>query len=175
MGSGRTMLYPCSVLIGENSSSESLGIAFAGEGQDQDTGSKVIHIGRNTSSIIKAKSISKDGGISSYRGLVRVAKTAENAKSSVECDALMVDSQSVSNTYPQMDVERSDAHVMHEATVGKIGDEEIFYLMSKGLNEEQAKQMIVSGFANEVVKKLPLEYAVELNKLIELEMENSLG
>ncbi|MCA9496529.1 MAG: Fe-S cluster assembly protein SufB [Nanoarchaeota archaeon] len=175
MGSGKTMLYPCSVLIGENSVSESLGIAFAGEGQDQDTGSKVIHIGKNTSSTIKAKSISKDGGISSYRGLVRVAKTAENTRSSVECDALMVDSQSVSNTYPQMDVERSDANVVHEATVGKIGDEEIFYLMSKGLNEEQAKQMIVSGFANEVVKKLPLEYAVELNKLIELEMENSLG
>jgi Fe-S cluster assembly protein SufB len=175
MGSGRTMLYPCSILLGDNSKSESLGIAFAGEDQDQDTGTKVIHMGKNTSSIIKAKSISKDGGISSYRGLVKVGRRAENAISSVECDALMVDEESVSNTYPTMDVERPDADVVHEATVGKIGDEEIFYLMSRGLNEEEAKQLIVRGFANEVVKKLPLEYAVELNKLIELEMENSIG
>lgn len=175
MGSGKTMLYPCSVLIGENSKSESLGIAFAGEGQNQDAGTKVIHLGKNTSSIIKAKSISKDGGISSYRGLVRVTKWAENAVSNVECDALMVDEISVSNTYPTMEVERDDAQVAHEAKVGKIGDDEIFYMMSRGFSEEQAKQMIVTGFASEVVKKLPLEYALELNKLIELEMEDSLG
>lgn len=175
MGSGKTMLYPCSVLLGENSKSESLGIAFAGEGQNQDAGTKVIHIGKNTSSVIKAKSISKDGGISSYRGLVKVGQMAENATSTVECDALMVDDISLSNTFPQMEVSRQDAQVSHEARVGKIGDEEIFYLMSRGLSEQQAMQLIVNGFSAPVVKKLPLEYAVELNKLIELEMENSLG
>lgn len=175
MGSGRTMLYPCSVLIGEGSSSENLGIAFAGKDQDQDTGSKVIHIGKNTSSTIKAKSISKDGGISSYRGLVKISKYAENSVVSVECDALMIDDYSKSNTYPLMEVENQNSQIAHEATVGKISDAEIFYLMSRGLNEEQAKQMIVSGFVNPIVKQLPLEYAVELNKLIELEMENSLG
>lgn len=175
MGSSRTMLYPCSVLIGENSRSESIGIAFAGEEQDQDTGSKVIHIGKNTSSIIKAKSISKDGGISSYRGLVKISKFAENAISSVECDALMVDSRSISNTYPQMEVERKDAQIIHEAKVGKIGEEEIFFLTSRGLSEEQAKQLVVSGFIHDVVKRLPLEYAAELNKLIEMEMESNLG
>lgn len=175
MGSGKTMLYPCSVLIGDNSRSESLGIAFAGAEQNQDAGTKVIHMGKNTSSMIKAKSISKDGGISSYRGLVKVSKWAENAVSTVDCDALMVDDISFSNTYPTMEVERDDACVVHEAKVGKIGDDEIFYLMSRGFDEEKAKSMIVNGFANEVVKKLPLEYALELNKLIELEMENSLG
>lgn len=175
LGSSRTMLYPCSVLIGENSKSESLGIAFAGKDQDQDTGSKVIHVGKNTSSVIKAKSISKDGGISSYRGLVKVSKYAENAISSVECDALMIDDKSVSNTYPQMEVDREDAQVIHEAKVGKIGEEEIFYLMSRGMTEEQAKQLVVHGFINPISKKLPLEYAIELNKLIELEMEDSLG
>ena len=120
---------------------------------------------------IKSKSISKDGGISTYRGLVKVGKLAQNAVSLVECDALMVDNNSISNTYPQMEVEREDAQVIHEAKVGKVGEEEIFYLMSRGFNEEKAKQLIVSGFASSVVKKLPLEYAVELNKLIELEME----
>lgn len=175
MGSGRTMLYPCSVLIGEGASSENLGIAFAGKDQDQDTGSKVIHIGKNTSSTIQAKSISKDGGISSYRGLVKISKYATNSSVSVECDALMIDDYSKSNTYPLMEVENQDSQIAHEATVGKINDEEIFYLMSRGLTEQQAKQMIVSGFVNPVIKQLPLEYAVELNKLIELEMEDSLG
>lgn len=175
MGSGRTMLYPCSVLLGDNSSSESIGIAFSGKGQNQDTGTKIIHIGKNTNSIIKAKSISKDGGTSSYRGLVKVNKSAENTTSLIECDALLVDDKSVSNTYPSMEVERDDAHINHEAKIGKIGEEEIFYLMSRGLTEENAKQMIVSGFSNDVVKRLPFEYAVELNKLIELEMEDSIG
>lgn len=175
MGSGRTMLYPCSVLLGENSYSENIGIAFSGEGQDQDTGSKVIHIGKNTKSLIKAKSISKDGGVSSYRGLVKIGRTAINAISAVECDALLVDENSVSNTYPVMDVDRGDAQIIHEAKIGKIGDKEIFYLMARGLSEEQAKQLIVAGFANDIIKRLPLEYAIELNKLIELEMENSLG
>lgn len=175
MGSCKTMLYPCSILIGEGAKSESVGIAFSGKNQNQDTGTKVIHLGNNTTSIIKSKSISKDGGISSYRGLVKVSKFAKNTTSIVECDALMVDSKSISNTFPIMEVERSDCNVIHEAKVGKIGEEEIFFLMSRGLNEEQAKQLIVSGFASDVVKRLPLEYAVELNKLIELEMENSIG
>ena len=175
MGSGKTMLYPCSILIGDGASSENLGIAFAGKEQNQDTGSKVIHIGKNTSSTIQAKSISKDGGISSYRGLVKISKYATNSSVSVECDALMVDNNSKSNTYPLMQVENKNSQIAHEATVGKINDEEIFYLMSRGLNINQAKQMIVSGFVNPVIKQLPLEYAVELNKLIELEMEDSLG
>ncbi len=174
-GSGKTMLYPCSILLGEGSSTESLGIAFAGAEQDQDTGTKVVHIGANTTSVLKSKSISKDGGISSYRGLVKIGKTAKNAVSSVECDALMIDDESVSNTFPSMEVEREDAQIVHEAKVGKIGDDEIFYLMARGFTEEQAKQMIVTGFAQDVIRRLPLEYAVELNKLIELEMEDSLG
>ena len=175
MGSGVTMLYPCSVLIGDNSQSESLGIAFAAEEQNQDTGTKVIHIGKNTSSLIRAKSISKNGGISSYRGIVKISKFAENAMSSVECDALLVDGKSVSNTYPLMEVERSDAQIAHEARVGRISEEKVYYLMSRGLNEEEARQMVVAGFVNPVIKKLPLEYAAELNKLIELEMEDSIG
>ena len=175
MGSHKTMLYPAAILMGEGSHCESLGIAFAGENQNQDTGTKVIHIGKNTSSSLTSKSISKDGGVSSYRGLVKIAKTATNAKVTVECDALMIDSKSQSNTYPQMEVMTDSAQIAHEATVGKIGDKEINYLMSRGLSEEQAKQMIVSGFINPVIKQLPLEYAVELNKLIELEMTGSLG
>jgi len=175
MGSGVTMLYPCSVLVGENSKSDSLGIAFAGPGQNQDTGSKVIHLAKNTTSTIKAKSISKGGGISTYRGLLKVNKNAENTKSSVVCDALLLDEKSVSNTYPSMKIDNNSSSIAHEATVGKIGEQEIFYLMSRGLTEEQALQTIVSGFVEPVVRKLPLEYALELNKLIELEMEGSVG
>ena len=175
MGSGVTMLYPCSVLIGDGSVSESLGIAFAGERQNQDTGSKVIHIGKNTKSLIKSKSISKLGGVSTYRGLVKVSRYAENVKSSVECDALILDEKSVSNTYPLIEVERCDSQITHEAKAGRIGEKELLYLACRGFGEVEAKDMIVQGFANEVVKKLPLEYAAELNKLIELEMENSVG
>jgi len=171
MGSQKTMLYPCSVLIGENAHSESIGIAFAGPGQDQDTGAKAIHIAPNTTSIIKAKSISKGGGISSYRGLVRVTKDAINAKSNVQCNALLLDKHSVSNTYPYMKVDNNKVHLGHEASVSKIGEEQLFYLTSRGLTEQQAIQMIVSGFIEPVIKALPLEYAVELNKLIELEVE----
>jgi len=171
MGSCKTMLYPCSVLVGENAHSESIGIAFAGPGQDQDTGAKAIHIAPNTTSIIKAKSISKGGGISSYRGLVRVTKDAVNAKSNVQCDALLLDDESVSNTYPYMKVDNNKVNLGHEATVSRIGEEQLFYLTSRGLTEQQAIQMIVSGFIEPVVKALPLEYAVELNKLIELEVE----
>ena len=175
MGSCTTMLYPCSILAGENAKSDSLGIAFAAKDQNQDTGSKVIHAAPNTYSTIKAKSISKSGGISSYRGLVKVAKNAKNTKSSVNCDALLIDNISTSNTFPFMKIDTNKVDIAHEASVGKIGDEEIFYLMSRGLSEEQAIQMVVAGFIEPVVKQLPLEYAVELNKLIELEMEGTVG
>ncbi|MBI2564791.1 Fe-S cluster assembly protein SufB [Candidatus Woesearchaeota archaeon] len=175
MGSGITMLYPCSVLRGEGAISDSLGIAFAGPGQNQDTGSKVIHAAPNTTSTIRAKSISKGGGISSYRGYLRAAKNAKNTTSRVVCDALLIDNKSTSNTYPFMKIDNNEVTISHEATVGKVGDEEIFYLMSRGLKEEEAIKMIVGGFISDVTKKLPLEYAVELNKLIDLEMENSIG
>ena len=175
MGSAVTMLYPCSVLLGDRSKSDFIGIAFAGEGQNQDTGNKVIHVGKDTSSTIVSKSISKNGGITSYRGLLQVAPGATNTTSSVECDALMMDNQSQSNTYPTIDVKNNASDIAHEAKVGKINEEQIFYLMSRGLDEEAATQMIVSGFIEPIVKELPLEYAVELNRLIELEMEGSLG
>ncbi len=174
-GSKATMLYPATILRGEGAHSENLGIAFAGKGQNQDTGSKVIHAAPNTTSRIRAKSISKDGGISTYRGLVKVTKNATNVKTSIDCDALLIDEESVSNTYPTMVIENEQVDVAHEAKVGKISQEKIFYLMSRGLTEEQATQLIVAGFIEPVTKQLPLEYAVELNKLIELEMENSIG
>ena len=175
MGSGVTMLYPSSVLIGEGAKSDSLGIAFAGPGQNQDTGSKVIHAAPNTTSTIRAKSISKGGGVTSYRGYVRVTNNAKNIKCSVVCDALLIDDKSVSNTFPFMKIDNNKVDIAHEASVGKIGDDQIFYLMSRGLTEEQAMQMVVSGFIEPIVKQLPLEYAVELNKLIELEMEGTVG
>lgn len=171
MGSSRTMLYPCSVLLGEYARAESLGIAFAGPGQEQDTGSKVIHLAPHTSSVIRSKSISKGGGISTYRGLVRATDKAVKTKSYVQCDALLLDTQSTSKTYPTMKIDAQQVDVAHEATVSKIGEEQLFYLMSRGLTEEQALRMIVSGFIEPIVKALPLEYAVELNKLIELEIE----
>ncbi len=175
LGSGVTMLYPASLLIGNNSKSNFIGIAFANKDQNQDTGCKVIHVGKNTSSTIVSKSIAKNGGITSYRGLVSIRKGAIGAKSSVECDALMIDNISQSNTYPYIDSKEQEVDVAHEATVGKISEEQIFYLMSRGLTEEQAVGMIVSGFIEPIVKELPLEYAVELNRLIELEMEGTLG
>lgn len=175
MGSGTTMLYPCSVLRGEGARSESIGVAFAGPGQNQDTGSKVIHAAPRTTSVIRAKSISKGGGIASYRGLVRVTKAAKDSVSSVNCDALVLDADSVSNTYPTMRIDTDAVEMSHEATVGRIGEEEIFYLMSRGLTEQQAAKMIVSGFIEPVVKRLPMEYAIELNKLIELEMTGGIG
>ncbi|MBR9699648.1 Fe-S cluster assembly protein SufB [Candidatus Woesearchaeota archaeon] len=175
MGSAVTMLYPASVLKGDRSKADFIGIAFAGKDQNQDTGSKIIHIGKDTSSTITSKSISKAGGITSYRGLLSVKKGATNASCNVECDALMMDNESQSNTYPYMDVKDNTVDVAHEASVGKINDEQIFYLMSRGLDEESATKMIVSGFVEPIVKELPLEYAVELNRLIELEMEGSLG
>ncbi|MEX2054873.1 MAG: Fe-S cluster assembly protein SufB [Candidatus Andersenbacteria bacterium] len=175
LGSGVTMLYPSSVLVGEGATTDFVGIAFAGAGQHQDTGSKAIHLAPHTSSTIIGKSISKDGGITTYRGLLKVGRGAHHVKSSVRCDALIMDDASVSNTIPYMDVREETVDIGHEATVGRISAEQLFYLQSRGLSETQAMQMIVSGFIEPVVKQLPLEYAVELNRLIELEMEGSVG
>ena len=175
MGSCVTMLYPCTVLRGRNSKVDHIGIAFAGKGQNQDVGAKVYHSAPNTSSTIISKSISKDGGITTYRGLVKIPKGSKNVKCSVKCDALMMDDISKSDTIPYIEVNEKDCHLAHEATVGKISKQQLFYLMSRGLNEEQATQMIVSGFIEPITKELPLEYAVEFNRLVELEMEGSLG
>ncbi len=175
MGSKVTMLYPCSVLVGEGATSDYLGIAFAGKDQHQDTGAKMIHTAPKTSSTITAKSISQDGGITNYRGIVSVHKNATDCSVNVECDALMMDNKSESNTYPYIDTHNQSLHISHEASVGKIDQEHLFYLMSRGLSEEAAKKMVIAGFIEPIVKELPLEYAVELNRLIELEMEGSLG
>ncbi len=174
-GSMITMLYPCSILRGEGARSDSLGIAFAGPGQNQDTGSKVIHAAPRTASTIRSKSISRGGGVSTYRGSVRVMPGAVGSRCSVVCDALILDSESISNTYPDMKIDNSQTEIAHEARVGKIGEEQIFYLKSRGLSEEQALQLVVSGFVAPMVKQLPLEYAVELNRLIALEMEGAVG
>ena len=171
LGSKVTMLYPSSVLVGEGARSDSIGIAFAGPGQNQDTGAKVIHVASNTHSTISAKSISKGGGISTYRGLIKVLPRAKNCKSFMKCSGLMLDNISKSDAIPILKIENSEVNAAHEATVGKIGDEEIFYLMSRGLSKEEAIAMIVSGFIEPITKALPLEYAVELNKLIALEIE----
>jgi len=175
LGSGVTMLYPCSILRGKNSRAEHISIAFAAKGQNQDTGAKVYHIAPGTSSHITSKSIAIEGGITSYRGFVKINKGAKKAKSAVECDALMIDNASQSNTYPYIDVKEADSDVGHEATVGRISDDDVFYLQSRGIKEDEAKKLIVRGFMEPVIKQLPIEYAVELNKLIELEMEGSLG
>jgi len=175
MGSGVTMLYPMSILRGERARSDSLGIAFAGAGQNQDTGIKIVHTAPNTSSVVRAKSISSQGGISTYRGYVHITPQANNSKVSVDCDALIIDDKSSSNTYPIIHNENANVDIAHEARVGRIGEEEIFYMMSRGFTEEQAMQLVVSGFIEPIVKSLPLEYALELNKLIELEMEGVVG
>lgn len=175
IGSGVTMLYPSSVLKGQKARSDYLGLAFADKAQYQDTGSKVYHLASHTSSTITSKSISKDGGITTYRGLVNIPKHALYCKSSVQCDALMIGDGSVSNTIPYIQAANKNSEIGHEATVGKIGEEEIFYLMSRGISREQAIQLIVSGFIEPISKELPLEYAVELNRLIQLEMEGSVG
>jgi Fe-S cluster assembly protein SufB len=175
LGSKLTMKYPSVYLTGERAHGEVLSIAFAGEGQHQDAGAKIIHAAPNTTSNIFAKSISKDGGRSSYRGLLEVAKGAHGAKSTVVCDALLLDEQSRSDTYPTIRISEDDVQVAHEATVSKVGDEQVFYLMSHGISEEEASKMIVNGFVEPIVKELPMEYAVELNRLIELQMEGSIG
>lgn len=171
-GSGVTMLYPCSVLKGEGAKANHISIAIAGKNQFQDTGAKVYHLAPHTSSIIRAKSISKDGGVNTFRGHVKVNKNAYECKVSVKCDALQMDALSVSNTFPFMKILNNQTDVAHEATVGKIDASQLFYLMSRGLDEEQAMQLLVQGFIENVVKELPLEYAVELNRLIAMEMES---
>jgi Fe-S cluster assembly protein SufB len=175
LGSGVTMLYPCTMLRGRGSRAEHISIAFAAKGQNQDTGAKIYHLAPNTTSHVTSKSIAVEGGITTYRGLVKINRGATGAKSAVECDALMIDNQSVSNTYPFIDVKEADSDVGHEATVGRISDDDVFYLMSRGISEDDAKKLIVNGFMEPVTKELPLEYAVELNRLIEMEMEGSLG
>jgi len=174
-GSHTSYLYPMTILKGDNSSLEYTGITFAGEGQHLDTGMKVIHIGRDTKSIVSSKSISKSGGQSTFRSVVAIEKSAKNAKSTVDCASLMLDDESRSDTIPVMDIRTQDADVGHEAKIGRISDESVFYLMSRGLSEEDARAMIVSGFADNVSKELPLEYAIEMNNLIRLEMVGSIG
>ncbi len=175
MGAGCTMLYPCSILKGEGARADHIGLAVASKGQVQDTGAKVIHLAKNTSSTIKSKSISTCGGITTYRGLLKIVKGAEGSKSHVQCDALIMDDISKSNTFPTMEVMEEKADVAHEATVGKISEEQLFYVMSRGISAEEALKMIVVGFMEPIIKELPLEYAVEMNRLIELELEGSVG
>ncbi len=174
-GSHTSYLYPMTILKGDKSRMEFTGITFAGHGQNLDTGMKVVHTGADTSSVINTKSISKSGGISTYRSSVVVQNSAKRAKSSVSCQSLMLDTISRSDTIPAMDVRTKDADIGHEAKIGRISDEAVFYLMSRGMSEEDARAMIVSGFADNVSKELPLEYAVEMNNLIRLEMKGSIG
>ncbi len=175
LGSKVTMKYPAVILKGERAHGEILSIAFAGEGQHQDAGGKITHVAPNTTSVITSKSISKDGGRSSYRGLLRVNKDAEHSKSKVVCDALIIDPESRTDTYPYINISADQVDIGHEATVSKLGEEQIYYLMSRGLSEAEASALIVAGFIEPITKELPLEYAVELNRLIQLQMEGSVG
>ncbi|MCG3135764.1 MAG: hypothetical protein HMLKMBBP_03520 [Planctomycetes bacterium] len=175
LGSKLTMKYPAVYLVGERAHAEILSVAFSGKDQHQDAGSKVVHVAPNTTSVVTSKSISKDGGRGTYRGLVKVHKGAKGAKVNVKCDALILDAASRSDTYPTMEVDEKKVAVEHEATVSKVGDEQLFFLMSRGLTEEEATLLIVNGFIEPFTKELPMEYAVELNRLIQLEMEGSVG
>jgi len=175
IGSKLTMKYPGIYLMGRKAYGETLSIAFAGKNQHQDTGAKMVHLAPDTTSKVTSKSVSRANGRSTYRGLLKVAKGATNVKATVRCDALLLDDTSKTDTYPYMEIDQEDATVTHEATVGKIGDEQIFYLMSRGFTEEEALSLIVNGFMEPFTKELPMEYAVELNRLIKLEMDNSVG
>ncbi len=175
IGSRITMKYPGVYLLGERAYGETLSIAFAGKGQHQDTGAKMVHLAPDTTSKITSKSVSRLDGRSTYRGLLNVAKGATGVKSTVRCDALLLDDTSKTDTYPYMEINQEDATITHEATVGKIGDEQIFYLMTRGFSEEDALSLIVNGFMEPFTKELPMEYAVELNRLIKLEMDDSVG
>lgn len=174
-GSKVSMLYPSSYLLGENAKSEFTGISFAGGGQNLDTGAKIIHAAPNTSSTTMSKSISKSGGIATYRGLVKFTKNATGSKATVECESLMLDNESVSDTIPAIVIDNNDVDLGHEAKIGRIDDDKIFYLMSRGITEQEAKAMLVRGFAEPIAKELPLEYAVEMNNLINLELEGAIG
>jgi Fe-S cluster assembly protein SufB len=175
LGSKLTMKYPAVVMTGPKAHGEVLSVAYAGAGQHQDAGAKMTHAAPETTSIIESKSISKDGGRTTYRGLVKVDEGAHNVKSHVRCDALILDEHSRSDTYPYMEIEEKDARIGHEATVSKVGEDQIFYLMSRGLTEQQATAMIVNGFIEPITKTLPMEYAVELSRLVELNMEGAVG
>ncbi len=175
IGSKLTMKYPAIYLMDKGAHGEVLSVAYAGDGQHQDTGGKAVHYAPHTSSIITSKSISKGTGRASYRGLLKVYKGATNVKASVKCDALLLDEAARSDTYPKIEIDEEQVQIGHEATVSKVGDEQLFYLRSRGLSEEQATAMIVSGFIEPIVRELPMEYAVELNRLISLEMEGSVG
>jgi Fe-S cluster assembly protein SufB len=169
------MKYPSVYLIGDHAHGEILSIALAGSGQHLDAGGKAVHAAPHTTSRIVSKSISHHGGRTSYRGLLQATLRAANAKSNVVCDALILDSESASDTYPTIDIQSDDVEIAHEATVSKIGEEQLFYLKSRGIPQTDAEAMIVNGFIEPIVKELPLEYAVELNRLIQLEMEGSVG
>jgi len=175
LGSKLTMKYPSCYLMEPGAHGEILSMAFAGKGQHQDAGGKVIHFAPNTTSKITSKSISKSGGRASYRGLVKVYKGAKNVRSNVVCDALLLDPQSRSDTYPSIEIDEDDVTIGHEASVSKVGEEQLFYLMSRGLSEEEATTMVVSGFIEPLVKELPMEYAIEMNRLIQIQMEGSIG
>ena len=175
LGSKVTMKYPSCYLMGEGAHGEILSLAFASTGQIQDTGGKVIHFAPNTSSKITSKSISKGSGQASYRGLLKVYDKAEGSKSNVVCDALLLDENSRTDTYPYIEIDAQDVNIGHEASVSKVGEEQLFYLMSRGLSEEEAASMVVSGFIEPLVKELPMEYAIEMNRLIQLQMEGSIG
>ncbi|MFC7330476.1 Fe-S cluster assembly protein SufB [Marinactinospora rubrisoli] len=175
IGSQVTMKYPAVYLMGEHAKGETLSIAFAGEGQHQDTGSKMVHCAPNTSSTIISKSVARGGGRASYRGLVQVQEGAAHSKSTVKCDALLIDTVSRSDTYPYVDVREDDVEMGHEATVSKVSEDQLFYLMSRGLDEDEAMAMIVRGFVEPIARELPMEYALELNRLIELQMEGAVG
>jgi Fe-S cluster assembly protein SufB len=175
LGSKLTMKYPAVVMVGPKAHGEVLSVAYAGEGQHQDAGAKMTHVAPETTSIIDSKSISKDGGHTTYRGLVKVEEGAHKVKSHVRCDALILDDHSRSDTLPYMEIDEKDARIGHEATVSKVGDDQLFYLMSRGLSEQQATAMIVNGFIEPITKTLPMEYAVELSRLIELNMEGAVG
>ena len=175
IGSKVSMKYPAIYLLGEGAHGEVVSVAFAGAGQVQDTGAKIVHGASHTTSNVLSKSISKDGGQASYRGLVKVAPGAQDVRGNVRCDALLLDDRSRSDTYPTMDIANPNIHIGHEATVSKVGDEQIFYLMSRGLSESDAITMIVNGFFEPFAKELPMEYAVELNRLIKMEMQDSVG
>ena len=175
IGSKVTMKYPAVYLMGEHAKGETLSVAFAGAGQHQDAGAKMVHMAPNTSSTIVSKSVARGGGRTSYRGLVQVTEGAEHSKSTVKCDALLVDTISRSDTYPYVDVREDDVQMGHEATVSKISDDQLFYLMSRGMTEDEAMATIVRGFVEPIARELPMEYALELNRLIELQMEGAVG
>jgi Fe-S cluster assembly protein SufB len=175
LGSKVTMKYPAVWLLGEHANGEVLSVAFAGEGQHQDAGAKMVHNAPNTSSTIVSKSVARGGGRTSYRGLVQINEGAHGAKSTVKCDALLVDSISRSDTYPYVDVREDDVSMGHEATVSRIGEDQLFYLMSRGMTDDEAAAMIVRGFIEPIARELPMEYAIELNRLIELQMEGAVG